>query len=45
MYDPATNLLGLLNLFLGIVDTTLQAMMIPLFSLFNLRPPSLFDFI
>jgi hypothetical protein len=45
MYDPLTNLLSLLNLFLGIVDTTLRAMLIPVFALFNVQPPSLFSLI
>lgn len=41
MFNPLENLFALFNLFIGIVDTTLSAMLLPLFSIFGLAPPSL----
>ncbi len=41
MYDPARNLLGLFNLFIGILDTAIAFILTPLFGLLGLPIPSL----
>ncbi len=43
MYDPVQNIGGMLGILAGILDTLLQMMLLPLFTVLHLPLPTIFS--